>query len=198
MSSGRSTAIRCAAFGHHLEACARDGSRQVFAHLHRRDGIVRTRNHQRRGRGWMRARPAGPRRGWQGSNRHIRSRRSAGSGACNPGRRASGRLRSRSVNQRASTASAIAPMPFSRTNLARVSQFSGGGSAGAVAIRTRLSTRPGCRMASAWAMMPPRDSPTTCARSMPSAASSPSRSSASVSMVTLPPVAGERPCPRVS
>ena len=45
-------------------------------------------------------------------------------------------------------------------------------------IDTRLRTRLGCRMVIVWATIPPSDTPSTCARAMPSASSRPAESSA--------------------
>ena len=50
-------------------------------------------------------------------------------------------------------------------------------------IEVRLATLSGWRMASAWAIIPPIDMPTTCARSMPRASSRPAASSAMSSIV---------------
>ena len=45
-------------------------------------------------------------------------------------------------------------------------------------IEVSVSTRSGCSIAIVWAIIPPIDAPTTCARSIPSAVSRPKPSSA--------------------
>ena len=104
--------------------------------------------------------------------------------------------RNAGVNHRSITAPPMAPIPSARTSAARSAHPEG--RCAAVAISTSPCTRSGRRIASACAVIPPSDNPTTCARPTPNPSSSPAKSSARSSIDTGASRTADRPCPRVS
>ena len=102
------------------------------------------------------------------------------------------------VNQRPSTASAIAPTPSARTVAARSIQLSRGPSCADVQHRTSRSTRSGACAATHMLIIPPIDSPHSDARSIPSRSRSASKSPPRSAIEYGPGGTGEDPWPRMS